>query len=84
MLTERYSRLSSEQIEELVEKLSHIHISEMAPYYIQRYGFYEGHTSYRADPIAVAFIFGLKSLPEIDAAFESRLYEAMTTHFTDG
>jgi len=46
----------------------------MLPYYIMRYGFYEGHTDYRADPIAIAFIFGMRSLEEIEAAFEGRLY----------
>jgi len=54
----------------------------MLPYYIMRYGFYEGHTDYRADPIAIAFIFGMRSLEEIEAAFEGRLYEVLTQHFT--
>jgi len=81
-LTTRYGRLSEEQFDEMVEKLSHIHMSEMVPYYVRRYGFYEGHTSFRADPIAVAFIFGLKSLEEIEDAFAGTLYEALTNHFT--
>jgi len=54
----------------------------MAPYYIMRYGFYEGHTDYRADPIAIAFIFGMKSIEEIEKAFEGNLYIALTEHFT--
>ncbi len=54
----------------------------MVPYYIMRYGFYEGHTSYRADPIAIACIFGLRSLQQIESAFEGRLSEVLTTHFT--
>ena len=37
------------------------------PFYIMRYGFYEGHTSYRADPIAIACIFGLRSLQQIES-----------------
>jgi hypothetical protein len=39
---------------------------EMHPFYIWRYGFYEGHTAWRSDPIAIAFIFGLKSIEEIE------------------
>ena len=49
----RYPHLSRVQRTELQERLTHLHFSEMAPYYIMRYGFYEGHTRYRADPIAV-------------------------------
>jgi hypothetical protein len=48
-----------------------------------RYGFYEGHTDYRSDPISIAFIFGLKSLEEIVDAFEGSLYTALTNHFID-
>ena len=47
---------------------------------IMRYGFYEGHTSYRADPIAIAFIFGLKSLEEIEAVYDGKLYIVFTEH----
>ena len=54
----------------------------MAPYYIVRYGFYEGHTEYRADPIAIAFIFGIRSLAEIEMAFPGTLREALTMHFS--
>ncbi|MCK4835997.1 MAG: hypothetical protein KAT17_05135, partial [Candidatus Aminicenantes bacterium] len=61
--------------------LCSIHFSEMAPYYIMRYGFYEGHTDYRADPIAIAFIFGLKSLKEIDNIFQGKLYTTLSNHF---
>ncbi len=35
-----------------------------------RYGFYEGHTSYRADPVAITFIFGIKSILQIEEAFK--------------
>jgi hypothetical protein len=82
LLRRKYSRLSSEQMSELVSKLSHIHTGEMSPYYIMRYGFYEGHTDYRADPIAIASVFGLKTLEQIEATFDGRLYEALTQHFT--
>ncbi|MHC4165820.1 MAG: HEAT repeat domain-containing protein [Planctomycetota bacterium] len=80
-LEEKYPHLSDEQMADFVKRLTRIHTGEMVPYYIMRYGFYEGHTDYRADPIAIAFIFGLKSLEQIEAAFEGRLYEALTQHF---
>jgi hypothetical protein len=35
-----------------------------------------------ADPIAIALIFGLRTLDEIEAAFPGRLDEVMTAHFT--
>lgn len=82
LLNRKYSHLSSEQKDELIKKLSQIHTGEMMPYYIMRYGFYEGHSDYRADPIAIAFIFGLRTLEQIETAFEGRLYEALTQHFT--
>jgi hypothetical protein len=66
---------------QLLKKLSHIHTGEMVPYYIMRYGFYEGHTDYRADPVAISFIFGLRSIQEIEAAFKGNLNKALTEHF---
>jgi len=81
-LHQKYPNASEEQREELVQKLSHILTSEMEPYYVMRYGFYEGHTAYRVDPIAIAFIFGLRSLEEIEAAFPGELDKVFTTHFT--
>ena len=78
----KYPHLSTEQMAELEEKLTRFHFSEMVPYYIMRYGFYEGHTDYRADPIAIACIFGLKSVEEIENAFRGRLYKTLTNHFT--
>ncbi|MHC4117996.1 MAG: hypothetical protein ACYSWO_10860 [Planctomycetota bacterium] len=80
-LGEKYPDLSKRQMAELIKKLTNIHTGEMVPYYIMRYGFYEGHTDYRADPIAIAFIFGIKSLEQIEAAFDGRLYEALTQHY---
>jgi hypothetical protein len=82
VLQERYSNLSDEQMTDFQKMLSHIHTGEMVPFYIMRYGFYEGHTGYRADPIAISLIFGLRSLEEIDKAFEGNLYRALTEHFT--
>ena len=55
----------------------------MESYYVMRYGFYEGHTEWRVDPIVIARVFGLKTLSDIDAALEGKLYEALTEHFTE-
>ena len=68
-----YPDLTEEEMDRLKKKLSYIHTAEMAPFYIKRYGFYEGHTDYRADPIAIAFIFGLRNLDEIESAFKGEL-----------
>jgi len=38
----------------MIDKLTHLHISEMLPFYVKRNGFDEGHTSFRAEPLAVA------------------------------
>lgn len=82
-LRSKYSHLSGAQMAKMEEKLTRFHFSEMVPYYIMRYGFYEGHTGYRADPIAVARIFGLKSLEEIEEAFQGSLYNNLFKHYTD-
>jgi hypothetical protein len=81
-LRERYGALGEERLSELMEMLSSIQTGEMVPYYIMRYGFYEGHTDYRADPISIAAVFGLKSIAELDADFDGRLYDVLTRRFT--
>lgn len=80
-LREQYKHLSYAEMEILMKKLSHFNSGEMQPQYIMRYGFYEGHTYWRADPIAIAFIFGLKSLAEIDKAIGIDLYDSLTTSY---
>jgi len=81
-LQEKYSNLSDEQMRDFQKMLSYIRTGEMVPFYIMRYGFYEGHTGYRADPIAISLIFGLRGLEEIEKAFAGNLYKALTEHFT--
>ncbi|UCC40645.1 MAG: hypothetical protein JSV96_04145, partial [Candidatus Aminicenantes bacterium] len=81
-LKREYPNLTGEEMAQLIKKLSFIHTGEMVPYYIMRYGFYEGHTSYRADPIAIASIFGLRRLDEIESVFKDKLYETLTNHFS--
>ncbi len=82
LMQEKYSHLTSLQMVELIEALTRLHFSEMAPYYIMRYGFYEGHTDYRADPIAIACIFGLRSIEEITNAFGADLPGTLKHHFS--
>ena len=82
-LREKYPHLTEQQITELFKKLSYIHTGEMAPYYIMRYGFYEGHTEFRAEPLAIAFIFGIRSMEEIHKASGNNLYHYLTSHFTE-
>jgi hypothetical protein len=53
----------------------------MQPFYIYRYGFYEGYTAWRTDPIVIVFMFGLKSLEGIEAAFAGQLHQVLTRHF---
>ena len=81
-LNEKYSYLNAEQMNELRKKISHILTGEMVPYYIMRYGFYEGHTAWRTDPITISFVFGIKSLSEIDRLLDHDLYTSLTRHYT--
>jgi len=81
-LDNNYPGLTDSQRTELESRISVLHFSEMNPYYIMRYGFYEGHTYYRCDPIAIAFIFGMKSLEDLDRSLDNDLYQALTGHFT--
>jgi hypothetical protein len=81
-LREKYSDLTDNQMMDLQTKLSHIRTGEMVPFYIMRYGFYEGHTEYRADPIAIAMIFGLRALKEIESAFAGNLHRSLTEPFS--
>lgn len=80
-LSEKYSTLGPDKMKDLKFRLSNLDFSEMLPYYIMRYGFYEGHTSYRTDPISIAFIFGLKSLEQIDKNTGGHLYYSLFNHF---
>ena len=82
LLKKEYPNLTESQMQELIRQLTYIHTGEMVPYYIMRYGFYEGHTSYRADPIVVAFMFGLRTLDEIERAFDGVLPDALARHHT--
>lgn len=81
LLSRRYPGFAPQDRSEFINSLSYIHTGEMVPFYIARYGFYEGHTDYRADPIAITFIFGLRSAEELVDIFKSRLPRAMRSHY---
>lgn len=80
-IKERYAHLSSTDREALVRRLTRLRTGEIQPYYITRYGFYEGHTEYRVDPVATTLIFGLKPLAEIDQAFDGKLDQALMRRY---
>jgi len=81
-LAEAYAHLSAADREAMMGRLTRLHTGEMEPYYIMRYGFYEGHTEYRVDPIALAVTFGLKPLTAIEQSFRGELDHVLTNHFT--
>jgi hypothetical protein len=81
-LVEQYGSLPENELEELRKMISTLHTGEMVPYYINRYGFYEGHTDFRAEPLAIAFIFSIRSLEEIHQASGGDLYAYLNNHFT--
>jgi hypothetical protein len=81
-LKKAYRSLPEDRFTALVDGLSRIHTGEMEPQYITRYGFYEGHTEYRTDPLSIALIFGLTTLEKIEAAFPGRLPQVLTEHYT--
>ena len=66
----------------LIRQLSFIHTGEMVPFYIMRYGFYEGHTDYRSDPIAISSVFGLRTIEELVAIFGEDLPAVFSRHYS--
>ena len=75
-----YNDLDETSFNNLIDRLSFINIGEIQPQYIMRYGFYEGHTFWRADPVAIAYIFGLKSIEELYTIFGKDLKEILFEH----
>jgi hypothetical protein len=82
-LASEYAHLSNTQMDTLKTLLSVMHTGEMEPQYIMRYGFYEGHTFWRTDPLAISFVFGIRDIREINMACDGRLYQILTTHYID-
>lgn len=83
LLKDQYGQLPASKFDSLKTLLSSLNTGEIEPQYIMRYGFYEGHTSWRTDPVSISFIFGLKTLDEIEEIFKGKLYEVLTNHFTE-
>ncbi len=81
-LNQHYANLSEEEMEEFKTRLGFLNIGEIQPQYIMRYGFYEGHTYWRACPVAISYIFGFKSLEELDKLFKGDLFKMITNHYT--
>jgi hypothetical protein len=79
-LQEHYGHLPVDTFNQMKKLLTSLHTGEMQPQYIMRYGFYEGHTYWRTDPVTLAFIFGLKRLSEIDSTCHNNLYGWLTSH----
>jgi len=82
-LNQNYGNLPEEKFEELKNMLFNIHTGELVFFYINRYGFYEGHTEYRIDPVAVALIFGMRSIEDVHIAVGGDLYEYFSSPFTE-
>lgn len=82
-LNAAYVHLGAAEREAMMGRLTRLRTGEMQPYYIMRYGFYEGHTEYRVDPIAIAVTFGLKPLTEVEKAFPAKVDRVITSHFTE-
>lgn len=80
-LNRTYAHLEPAQRDTLVRRLAEMLTGEIQPFYIYRYGFYEGHTPWRTDPVAIAFMFGLRSTEQIEAAFGGQLDQVLTRHF---
>ena len=76
-----YGRLDAARRARMIDSLTEMLTGEMEPFYIYRYGFYEGHTAWRTDPIAIAFMFGLRSIEQIEAAFGGQLDQVLMRHF---
>jgi hypothetical protein len=82
LLREVYGHLPQVGRDAVRAALTGIRTGEMQPYCIMRYGFYEGHAAWRTDPVAIVFLFGLRSLAEIEKAFAGHLDQILTGHFT--
>ncbi len=76
-LNRAYAHVEPAQRDALLKRLTALLTGEMQPFYIYRYGFYEGHTEWRTDPLVISFMFGLKSIEEIEAAFTGRLPQVL-------
>ena len=81
-LEKHYKHLDETEFTRLKTLLYQIETGEIEPQYIMRYGFYEGHTNWRTDPISISFIFGMKSLKELNKLYSGRLDQVLSQHHT--
>ena len=81
-LSKAYTHLSPDEFALMMIKLTEIHTGEMVPFYITRYGFYEGHTEFRADPVTIAFVFNLIPVQQLHKITGGDLYTYFSTHFS--
>lgn len=80
-LENKYRRLGPDKLQKMKNLLFGLTCGEMQPFYILRYGFYEGHIAWRTDPIAIASIFGLRSIEELEASFPNKLDQVLFGHY---
>jgi hypothetical protein len=81
-LKRKYAKLNDSQFDAMKKALTTIYTGEMEPQYIMRYGFYEGHAGWRTDPLAISFIFGLKTIRELEQTFPGKLHHILSGEFT--
>jgi len=81
-LNERHCRLDPARWDELVGTLTRVYTGDMEAFYVQWYGFYEGHTGWRVDPVGLALVFGLRTLEELEEVFPGRLDDVILQHHT--
>jgi hypothetical protein len=82
-LHEHYGHHGPTRWNELLGRLTRVHTGEMEAFTITRYGFYEGHTDWRVDPLGMAWLFGLRTLQELETAFPGKLDRAVLDHWTE-
>jgi hypothetical protein len=81
-LHRRYGQHGPGRWNEFLGRLTRIYTGEMEAFYITRYGFYEGHTDWRVDPLGAAWLFGLRTLAELEEAFPGKLDRVVLEHWT--
>jgi hypothetical protein len=82
-LETNYAYLSADEYQQLINYLFNIHTGEMVFFYINRYGFYEGHTEYRVDPVSVALIFGIRTIEDVHRACAGDLHGYFNNTFIE-
>ena len=79
-LHERYAGNGPGGWDTMIGTLTRLWTGEMEAFYVTWYGFYEGHTDWRVDPLGIARIFGLRTVEQLEAAFPRRLVHVARDH----